>query len=301
MDRKKPTWLSENKSNVFSQLGEDGVIGKILELLPNRDCWCVEFGAWDGKYLSNVCNLIRNHSYSAVLIEANRKKFRELEVNYSGYKNVYLRNQFVGFSLNDNLDTILQETPIPFNFDFLSVDIDGNDYHVWKAIRKYKPKSICIEFNHTIPTEIEFVQDADPRKNQGSSLLSLTKLGKEMGYELVSVLSCNAFFVREEFFQLYSLSDNTPQTLRTDLKTITYLFSGFDGHVFLRGFNKLAIHEIELKESKFQPLPRFLQKMRDQYGFHELAIYLIILLLRKPEYFWMKFRERMKERNSRKK
>jgi len=296
MNGKSPTWLSEHKSNVFSQLGEDGVIGKVLELLRVRDRWCVEFGAWDGKYLSNVCNLIRNHSYSAVLIEANRKKFEELKINYCDFKNVYLRNQFVGFSLDDNLDTILQGTPIPKDFDFLSIDIDGNDYHVWKAIRGYKPKTICIEFNHTIPTEMEFIQDADPHTNQGSSLLSLTKLGKEIGYELVCVLACNAFFVRADFFHLYSISDNSPQTLRNDLRTITYLFSGFDGHVFLRGFNKLAIHEIELKESQFQPLPRFLQKMRDQYRFHELAVYLAILLFRKPEYFWMKLCKRILRR-----
>ena len=296
MDCKKPNWLLDYKNNVFSQLGEDGVIGKILELLPSRDRWCVEFGAWDGKYLSNVCNLIQNHSYSAVLIEANKNKFRELKINYGGHKNVYLRNQFVGFSLNDNLDNVLKETPIPAGFDFMSIDIDGNDYHVWKAIHKYTPKSVCIEYNHTIPTEIEFIQPADPRKNQGSSLLSLTKLAKEKGYELVSVLPCNAFFVRAEYFHLYSISDNAPQTLRTDLQTITYLFSGLDGHVFLRGFNRLAIHEIELKEAKFQPLPRFLQKMRDQYGIHELAIYLLILFLRKPEYFWMKLRERILRR-----
>ncbi len=296
MNAKKSTWLSECKNNVYSQLGEDGVISKILEMLPCKDRWCVEFGAWDGKYLSNVANLILNQSFSAVLIEANKVKFRELRKNYANFKNVYLRNQFVGFVHNDNLDNILQETPIPLDFDFLSIDIDGNDYHVWKAIRKYKPKSICIEFNHTIPTEIEFVQDADPQKNQGASLLSLTLLGKEMGYELVSVLTCNAFFVKKEYFPLFSITDNAPQTLRTDLQTITYLFSGFDGHVFLRGYNRLALHAIELSESKFQPLPKFLQKMRDQYGFHELAIYLMILFLRKPQYFWKKLCERILRR-----
>jgi hypothetical protein len=296
MSGKKSTWLVECNNNVYSQLGEDGVIGAILEIIPGKDRWCVEFGAWDGKYLSNVANLILNQSFSAVLIEANKEKFKELKHNYADFKNVYVRNQVVGFSGNDNLDTILQETPIPINFDFLSIDIDGNDYHVWKAIIKYKPKSLCIEYNHTIPTEIEFIQDADPHKNQGSSLLSLAMLGKEMGYELVSVLTCNAFFVKKEYFPLFSITDNSPQVLRTDLHTVTYLFSGFDGHVFLRGYNKLALHAIELHESKLQPLPKFLQKMRDQYGVLELAIYCVLLFLRNPSYFWIKLRERISRR-----
>jgi hypothetical protein len=166
MNHKKPTWLSDHKSNVYSQLGEDGVISKILEVVPARNRWCVEFGAWDGIYLSNVCNLIRNQSYSAVLIEANKKKFKELQANYGNRTDVHVLNKLVGFSSNDNLDSILQPLPIPVDFDFLSIDIDGNDYHVWKAIRHFKPKIVCVEYNHTIPTEIEFVQNPDPGKDR---------------------------------------------------------------------------------------------------------------------------------------
>lgn len=51
---REDTWLLEHKKNVHSQSGEDGVIGAILDLLPERDRWCVEFGAWDGKLLSNT-------------------------------------------------------------------------------------------------------------------------------------------------------------------------------------------------------------------------------------------------------
>ena len=70
--------LLEFASNTYSQTGEDGVLGKILETLPERDLWCVEFGAWDGRHLSNTCNLIENRGYSAVLIEADAKRFRDL-------------------------------------------------------------------------------------------------------------------------------------------------------------------------------------------------------------------------------
>src|SRR5687767_9199383 len=197
---KHPTWLLDSQSNVFSQAGEDGVIEKILGLLADKDQWCVEFGAWDGILYSNTRNLIVNKNYSAILIESDREKFKDLERNCSQYSSVIAINKFVGFSDGDSLDTILANTSIPQQFDFLSIDIDGNDYHVWKAMEKYQPKVICIEFNPTIPTEVNFIQAANETVNQGSSLLALTGLGREKGYELVSVLPYNAIFVSREYF-----------------------------------------------------------------------------------------------------
>jgi hypothetical protein len=257
---KSATWLLEYRLSIYSETGEDGIIKKILEIVPSNDKWCVEFGAWDGQHVSNTHNLILNNCYSAILIEGDKAKFTKLQKNYKHKKNVITINKFVGFNSEDNLDCILKMTPIPLDFDFLSIDIDGNDYHVWKAVSKYQPKVICIEFNPTIPTEIEFVQPADHSINQGSSLLSLMELGKTKGYELVSVLPYNAFFVKSEYYPLFEIANNAPAVLRKDLDSITYLFSGYDGKIFLRGNLRLPWHDIELKESKIQHIPKFLRK-----------------------------------------
>ncbi len=62
------------KKNIFSQYGEDGIIEQIFKRLESvSDKQCCEFGAWDGKFLSNTCNLITNHNYEAILIEADKK------------------------------------------------------------------------------------------------------------------------------------------------------------------------------------------------------------------------------------
>ena len=262
---KTSTWLLEHKRDVYSQAGEDGIIEKILETIPENDKWCVEFGAWDGLFLTNTRHLIESKAYSAVLIEADKKKFGDLQRNYSHRSNVIVINKFIGFREDDNLDRILSAAPVPYDFDLLSIDIDGNDYHVWKAISKYKPKIIVIEFNPTIPTPVRFIQSANPSVNHGASLLSLVELGKEKGYELVSVLSFNAFFVRNEYYPLFQIESNSPEVLRTNLNLITYLFSGYDGRIFLRGNCTLPWHGVALKESKVQHIPRFLQKYPDNY------------------------------------
>jgi hypothetical protein len=273
---KTSNWLLDYSYDIYSQAGEDGIIEKILETIPDRNNWCVEFGAWDGLHLSNTRNLIENNAYHAVLIEGDEVKFGELTKNYSSNQNVICICGFVGFQSLDNLDKLLLNCPIPEDFDFLSIDIDGNDYHVWKAITYYKPKVVCIEFNQTIPTEVKFVQAADPSINQGASLRSIVDLGKEKGYELVAVSSWNAFFVKTDYYHLFEIEDNSPATLRTNLDSVTYIFSGYDGTVFMRGNLKLPWHNLNLKESKIQLLPAFLRKFPGNYNFfHNLCLKII--------------------------
>lgn len=69
------------RKNVYSQNGEDGIISDILSRLPNSDLnrWCVEFGAWDGKHMSNTFNLVERDDYSAIYIEGNPSYFEILE------------------------------------------------------------------------------------------------------------------------------------------------------------------------------------------------------------------------------
>ena len=115
---------------------ETQIITKILETLPQRNRWCVKFGAWDGLYLRNTRDHIENHAYSAVLIEADHCKFKELSSNYSELDTVLPMNALVGFDENNSFDMMLKESIVPCDFDYLSIDIDGNDYHVWQAMER---------------------------------------------------------------------------------------------------------------------------------------------------------------------
>ncbi|WP_165229474.1 FkbM family methyltransferase [Aquisphaera insulae] len=291
---KPAAWLKEHQRNVYSQAGEDGIVQKILELLPQNDGWCVEFGAWDGVELSNTRNLIRNRGYSAVLIEGSVERFRALQRNCASDPNTIAINTFIGFEKDNDLDRVLASTPIPPDFDFLSIDIDGNDYHIWRGMSAYRPKAVCIEFNPTIPPQLRFVQPADPRVNQGASLLSLVELGKEKGYELVSASRFNAFFVRAEDFPLFEIEDNRPEALWTDLESITYLFSGYDGRVFLQGSRKFPWHKIAFRETRVQHLSRFLQSYPGNYTILQMIGFAIYLLLHEPRMFVKESGERLR-------
>ena len=257
---KNDVWLAGHARNVTSQYGEDGIIEKVLNVIGVNDKWCVEFGSWDGKACSNTYYLITEKGYSAVLIEGNPKRYKDLLKTFAEDDRVIALNTIVGFGREDGLDSILRETAIPTDFDLLSIDIDGNDYHVWEAIRDYKPKVVVIEFNPTIPATVEFVQPADKRLQQGSSLLSITKLANSKGYELVCTTATNAIYVDVRFFKLFGIKDNSVRRMMTDESYITHIFSGYDGTVFVRGCGVIPWQGIAYKESRVQQIPRWATK-----------------------------------------
>lgn len=273
--------LNRYERNVFSQFGEDGIIEKILSMIPSRDGWCVEFGAWDGIYLSNTRNLILDSEYKAVLIEANKSSFNELLKNYSANKRVICLCDFVGFAKKDGLDAILGKTECPKNFDFLSIDIDGNDYHVWRAINEYRPKLVCVEYNPQIPNEVEFVQAADPSVKLGASVAALTKLGKEKGYELICINPCNCFFVEQRYFDLFGIPDNSIQTLRKNSPKPIYVFPGYSGEVVLTGNVSLPWHGLVFGPDDFQVLPKYLRSYALEYSPLQRTLFKMFLLKRR--------------------
>jgi hypothetical protein len=245
-------WLLSHSANKYSQFGEDGILEKILEVLGEPVGWCVEFGAWDGRHLSNTCALIEDRDFSAVLIEASDEKFVELEESFKQNQKVTPINALVGFGAEDSLDQILAKTSIPTDFDVLSIDIDGNDYHVWNAFKLYDPRVVVIEYNPTIPTEVEFVQAADMSLNHGSSIASIVELGRKKGYELVCITDRNCIFVKDQYFVRFGIEDNAPRALRPNESLVTWIFCGQDGTVFLRGHCVLPWHGIPYREEKMQ-------------------------------------------------
>src|SRR3990167_9119009 len=148
-------WSEKYLKNITSQSGEDGVLERVFEIIPGNDRWCCEFGAWDGKKYSNTYQLLANKGWSGVLIEADSEKFKELPATFGDNKKITFLNKYVQFSGKDILDDLLEETQTPVDFDLLSIDIDGNDYHVWQSVTKYRPKVVIIEFNQSIPNHVE--------------------------------------------------------------------------------------------------------------------------------------------------
>ena len=271
----------DEKGNRYSQNGEDRIIGALLSEI-GKDFpltnWCVEFGAWDGVYLSNTCNLIKHHGFSAVLIEGDAGRVSDLKRNFP-QDNVYKVNKFVGLGSDSSLECILGETPIPLEFDLLSIDIDGCDYWILKGVDLYQSKIVVIEFNPTIPNSIRFIQPPDFSIKQGSSARSLCELAKLKGYQLVAVTDCNVIFVRNEYLSSLGFAvgqSPTLESLRNDDDSIVYLFSGYDGTLMTSKEMILPWHSLVVSTSQIQVLPRVMRRFSGDYGiFRRFALRVI--------------------------
>jgi hypothetical protein len=260
-----PELLLRFARNVTSQCGEDGVLEHIFDRLAVKKGFCVEFGAWDGKTLSNSYNLIWNHGWNGILLEADAGKHRELCATFSQRKDVRCLRQFVGFRGHDSLEAILERCNAPKDFDLLSIDIDGCDYHVWNCLQSFRPKVVVVEFNPSIPNDLEFIQPADPAVNEGTSVLSFQKLAQTKGYRLVCCTDWNAFFVLEELAE--KLGAQQPlEVLRAERTYQTQIFQCFDGTLKIVGCKRLLWHDLPIEEERLQVLPKFLRRFEGHRG-----------------------------------
>lgn len=199
--------LNRFEYNIYSQSGEDGIIEEIFKRIGVSNKFFVEFG---------VSNGLENNTAS-LLLSGWRGRWLEGSSKFvSNIKKVFedaiikdqLRIKKV-FVTAENIEEIFEELNVPKTPDLLSIDIDGNDYWVWKAIKKYDPRVVVIEYNPFFGRSPGVVSSYDKghiwdrTMFYGSSLKAMEKLGKEKGYSLVgcNFTGNNAFFVKNNLIK----------------------------------------------------------------------------------------------------
>ena len=205
--------LINYQKNINSQGGEDGVIEEICKRLKIKNGNFVEFGAWDGKYLSNTYKLL-SENWKGVYIEGEESKYQDLLKTKSEFPDqVFCICSFVTEEGGNSLDHLLSQTPLPKDFELLSIDIDSYDFHVWRGFQDYNPKIVIIEGNSMIAPGIWQIHEEG--LSQGSSFTALLALGEQKGYKLVCHTG-NLIFVQEQVvpeLKLNPLHLEFPETL----------------------------------------------------------------------------------------
>jgi hypothetical protein len=187
--------LGTYRRNVHSQNGEDGVIEEIVKRLGIRTGSFVEFGAWDGRYLSNCLNLLEK-GWTGVFIEGDAGRFEDLVRNMKPFASrVELINAWVEPTGSNRLDRLLASTRLRPEFELLSIDIDSTDFQVWESLVEYRPAIVVIEINSSIPAGVR--QTHQGPEVQGSSFTSTLELGRRKGYTTVCHTG-NLFLVRDD-------------------------------------------------------------------------------------------------------
>jgi hypothetical protein len=222
----EPPDLTAHELRVFSQNGEDGVLAELLRRTGTAPGFFVEFGAEDGSE-GNTVFLATVLGWAGVYLEADAAAFAALEHRHRG--NTRVRTMRAAVTA-ENVDALLAEAGVPEEPDVLSIDVDGNDYWIWRALRRHRPRIVVIEYNGALDPRSERVMPYDPgfrwdrTAGYGASLGALERLAGEKGYRLAHTESAgvNAFFVRED------LARDLPPLAAVPRRTVNLALMGIE-------------------------------------------------------------------------
>lgn len=199
--------INDYEFKVSSQWGEDGIIQHLVKSIEIKNKVFFEFGV--EKYTeSNTRFLLQNNHWKGLVIDGS-------DENISYIKNdpIYWKNNLkaeCAFITKDNINQLITKNGINGDIGILSVDIDGNDYWIWKAIDCISPRIVICEYNShfgdtykvSIPYDNNFVREKKHHSNiyYGASISALDFLAKKKGYSLVgsNLAGNNVFFVRND-------------------------------------------------------------------------------------------------------
>ena len=204
---------------VFSQWGEDGIIQNLIHRVAIERPLFVEFGV-ENYTESNTRFLLVNNQWAGLVIDGSREN-----IDYIRRDRIYWACNLKAehsFITRENINEILTRNGVSGDIGLLSVDIDGNDYWVWKAIDTISPRIVVCEYNShfgptavvTTPYDPDFVRDNAhfSKMYYGASICALCTLAAEKGYSPVASNSAgnNVFFVRNDLVGTLTLL--TPQS-----------------------------------------------------------------------------------------
>lgn len=203
--------LQDVEFKIFSQFGEDGIVSYLVNVLGDsvENKKFIEFGV-ENYQESNTRYLMMSKNWGGVIIDGSKKNMDYVKSSYFYWRHdLKAISQFI---TAENIDSLLLEQlqENEKNIGLLSVDIDGNDYYVFDAIKSISADILILEYNSvfgkeksvTIPYESDFYRYDKSFTGAyfGASLKALIKKAEEKGYSFLGTNNAgnNAFFVKNE-------------------------------------------------------------------------------------------------------
>jgi hypothetical protein len=191
---------------VYSQNDEDGIIQEIFKRIGTTSKTFIEFGAGDG--MQNNTAYLLMQGWKGLWIEGCSTLVSKIKKVYKRAIDggrLFVENSFI---TKDNINSLLGRH-FSGVIDLLSIDIDGNDYYIWKNISCISPRVVVVEYNAKFPPPCSFVMEYDKSHQwdesdkMGMSLQAAANLGESLGYQLVgtNLNGVNAFFVRKDILR----------------------------------------------------------------------------------------------------
>lgn len=200
---------------IFSQWGEDGIIQHLIKSIQIKNKTFIEFGVEDFNE-SNCRFLLMKDNWRGFIIDGSQKNINTIKKSYFYWK--YGLEAFYSFLTIDNINEVMQISGFDEDLGILSIDVDGNDWFLLKAIETYKPRILICEYNEifgkerkiSVPYDANFIRAKKHYSNLyfGASLAAINFLAEMKGYSFIGINNnCNnAFYIRNDL-----VNENTPK------------------------------------------------------------------------------------------
>ena len=198
--------IQKAEFQVFSQWGDDGIIHFLTNYLDIPKKTFIEFGV-ENYTECNTRFLLMNSNWSGLVLDGSESNINAIKADEISWRHDLM--SICAFVTAENINDLISRKFVG-EIGLLHVDIDGNDYWVWKAISVVNPIILVIEYNSifgpdkpwTVPYDPDFVRSKMHHSNlfYGTSILSACDLAKEKGYSFIGCNSNgnNAYFVRDD-------------------------------------------------------------------------------------------------------
>ncbi len=198
-----PKRLLRHGFKVYSQHDEDGIIQEIFRRIGTEKRNFVEFGVETGVECNSVKLLVEG--WRGLWIEANAQACKQIGAAFDPFLKDKRLTLLQSLVTAENINTLIRSADLG-DIDLIGIDIDFNDYWVWKAIEVVRPRVVVIEYNAGLRPPMALTVPYQPNHAGagtnyfGASLEALVRLGRRKGYRIVAcnISGSNAFFVRED-------------------------------------------------------------------------------------------------------
>jgi hypothetical protein len=210
--------IKKGEFKIFSQWGDDGIINFLVNYLDVKDKRFVEFGV-ENYTECNTKFLLISQNWRGLIMDGSSKNMTSLRASELYWKfDITAVDVFV---TAENINSLLKDNGFSGEIGILHIDIDGNDYWIWRSVTVANPIIVIVEYNSifgydqpwTVPYDPSFVRTKEHYSNlyYGTSLLSICDLADEKGYYFIGCNSNgnNAYFIRKD--RIKDLRVQSPQ------------------------------------------------------------------------------------------
>jgi len=201
--------IQDAEFKVFSQFADDGIIQYLIartRVSPAERTF-IEFGVQNYEE-SNTRFLLFNNSWRGLVLDV-----EDEAISYILTAPWLWRTRLSAACVRvavENVNMVFAKHGFVGDIGLLSIDIDGNDYWVWKAVNVVRPVFAVVEYNATFgpnrAVTIPYSPNFDRTKAHfsnlywGASLKAIVMAAEEKDYAFVGTNSAgnNAYFVRRD-------------------------------------------------------------------------------------------------------